>query len=150
MRKTSFELGKKRRITEHPRRLVLIFPRAPGVGTNVRCGAREARSRSPRRPLTQLPPDSSPWGAERAPESLLSLALTEAPVAAALGGAFYLLRYDVRQGASMLRRNSRTIRGWLEEEAGSGGKETRDKMREIVGKAPPTKGAGGPPKGTEK
>ena len=81
----------------------------------------------------------------------LGSALTEAPVAAALGGAFYLLRYDVRQGASMLRRNSRTIRGWLEEEAGSGGKETREKMREIVGgKASPTKGADGPPKGTEK
>ena len=31
----------------------------------------------------------------------------------------YLMRTDVRQGASMLRRNMRTIRGWLEEEGGA-------------------------------
>jgi len=43
-----------------------------------------------------------------------------------------LLRYDVRQGASMLRRNSRTIRSWIEEEGAAGGKEARAKMREIA------------------
>ena len=32
----------------------------------------------------------------------------------------------------MLRRNSRTIRSWLEEEGATGGKEARAKMREIA------------------
>lgn len=32
----------------------------------------------------------------------------------------------------MLRRNSRTIRSWLEEEGATGGKEARAKLREIA------------------
>lgn len=37
--------------------------------------------------------------------------------AVALGSAVYLLKSDVRHGGAMLKRNLKTIRSWLEEEA---------------------------------
>jgi len=36
-----------------------------------------------------------------------------------VGAVYYLMRKDMRTGVSQLRRNVKTIRGWLEEEAGS-------------------------------
>eukprot|EP00898_Chlorokybus_atmophyticus_P007503 jgi/Chlat1/7754/Chrsp66S00569 len=39
--------------------------------------------------------------------------------AAVVGAAVMLLRTDIRQSAGMLRRNVRSIRGWLEEEEAS-------------------------------
>ena len=33
-----------------------------------------------------------------------------------LGSVVYLMKTDVRTGASMLRRNMKTIKSWLEEE----------------------------------
>ena len=34
-----------------------------------------------------------------------------------VGTVYYLMRKDMRTGVSQLRRNVKTIRGWLEEEA---------------------------------
>ena len=35
--------------------------------------------------------------------------------AAVVGGLFYMTKSDVRQGASMFRRNVKTIRSWIEQ-----------------------------------
>lgn len=35
--------------------------------------------------------------------------------AAVIGGLFYMTKSDVRQGASMFRRNVKTIRSWIEQ-----------------------------------
>jgi len=35
--------------------------------------------------------------------------------AAVIGGLFYMTKSDVRQGASMFRRNVKTIRSWMEQ-----------------------------------
>lgn len=32
-----------------------------------------------------------------------------------VGSIYYLMRRDVRQGAAQLRRNAKTIKGWIEE-----------------------------------
>lgn len=35
--------------------------------------------------------------------------------AAVIGGLFYMTKSDVRQGASMFRRNAKTIKSWMEQ-----------------------------------
>ena len=35
--------------------------------------------------------------------------------AAVIGGLFYMTKSDVRQGASMFKRNVKTIRAWMEQ-----------------------------------
>jgi hypothetical protein len=47
------------------------------------------------------------------------------------------MRKDVRTGVSQLRRNVKTIRGWLEEEAGAAGKDASGSPKKL----PPKKDA---------
>ncbi|CAA0813131.1 Unknown protein [Striga hermonthica] len=45
-----------------------------------------------------------------------------------------LMRSDVKQSATIFRRNVRHIRSWLEEESASAAKEMKCKPKEIPGK----------------
>ena len=68
--------------------------------------------------------DSSPNSADRfchchrptltPANSLLFFVIT---ITVGVGAVVYLMKTDVRQGSSMLRRNLRHIRGWLEEQS---------------------------------
>merc|ERR1711985_123619 len=53
--------------------------------------------------------------------------------AAVIGGLFYMTKADVRQGASMFRRNVKTIRSWIEQ----GEESVKKNIKEIPGKTKP-------------
>ncbi|KAL8538457.1 hypothetical protein ACS0TY_000457 [Phlomoides rotata] len=68
--------------------------------------------------------------------ALTNFILTVAGVSAVV----LLLRSDVKQSASLFRRNVRHIRNWLEEESASAAKEIeKAKPKEIPGKDLPKK-----------
>ena len=51
------------------------------------------------------------WNSERSNMAWSNFMIT----AAVIGGLFYMTKSDVRQGASMFRRNVKTIKSWMEQ-----------------------------------
>ena len=57
------------------------------------------------------------------------------PTSVGVGTVYYLMRTDVRTGVSQLKRNAKTIRGWLEEEsAKKGGAGPREPPKRLPDK----------------
>ncbi|TVU20588.1 hypothetical protein EJB05_36802 [Eragrostis curvula] len=52
-----------------------------------------------------------------------------------VGAAVMLLRSDVKQSATIFRRNVRHIRNWLEEESAAAAKSTERSVKELESQA---------------
>ncbi|XP_020256400.1 uncharacterized protein LOC109833217 [Asparagus officinalis] len=67
--------------------------------------------------------------------ALTNFILTVAAVSAAVSAAVILLRGDVKQSATIFRRNMKQIRNWLEEESKSAAKSVKEAPKELDSKA---------------
>lgn len=62
-----------------------------------------------------------------------------------VGAVAMLMSKDVRQSSSMLRRNMRHIRTWLEEQGAAAEQATKQDIKQVTDRKPPTPGEGGTP-----
>ncbi|CAL5229026.1 g12273 [Coccomyxa viridis] len=49
----------------------------------------------------------------------------------------YLMRGDVRTGATTFRRNLKHIRGWLEEQGAASSQATKEEVKQVTDKVKP-------------
>ncbi|KAK9837117.1 hypothetical protein WJX81_003928 [Elliptochloris bilobata] len=54
-----------------------------------------------------------------------------------VGAVAYLVRGDVRTGASTLRRNLKVIRGWLEEQGSAAQQASKQDVKQVGERAAP-------------